>query len=250
MNLAIIPARGGSKRIPRKNIKLFDGKPMIAHAIGAAKASGLFTHIVVSTDDEEIGSVAREWGAETPFIRPAELANDNAATAPVIAHGAQACIALGWAFERVCCIYPGVPLMQVEDLRGALTFLRESKADYCFAVAEFPSPIQRALKRMSDGAMQPFDVQYEVTRTQDLESAYYDAGQFYWGSTQAWLKNSRIHSSGIGYVIPAWRAVDIDTYDDWVRAEAVYQAHYQSAVKTNPNQVFPAKLESQLIKKN
>lgn len=231
MNIAIIPARGGSKRIPRKNIKLFDGKPMIAYAIGAAKASGLFEHVVVSTDDQEIGLVAREWGAETPFVRTAELANDDAATAPVVAHGIQACRALGWAFERVCCIYPGVPLMQVEDLHGALAVLNEDNADYCFPVAGFPSPIQRALKRMSNGAMQPFNPQYEIIKTQALETAYYDAGQFYWGSTQAWLKNSRIHSSGIGYVIPAWRAVDIDTYDDWVRAEAVYRTHYKSQSK-------------------
>jgi pseudaminic acid cytidylyltransferase len=235
MNIAIIPARGGSKRIPRKNIKLFDGKPMIAYAIGAAKSSGLFEHIVVSTDDEEIASIAREWGAETPFVRSAELANDEAATAPVVAHGVQACKALGWAFARVCCIYPGVPLLQVDDLRGALAVLEKDQADYCFPVAEFPAPIQRALRRMSDGTMQPFEAQYETTKTQALESAYYDAGQFYWGGAQAWLNNSRIHSSGIGYVIPAWRAVDIDTHDDWARAEAVYQTHYKSGIKTLPD---------------
>jgi len=234
MNIAIIPARGGSKRIPRKNIKLFDGKPMIAYAIGTAKASGLFEHVVVSTDDEEIGAIGREWGAETPFVRPAELANDDAATAPVVAHGVRACRALGWAFERVCCIYPGVPLMQVEDLCGALDVFKEEKADYCFPVAEFPSPIQRALKRMRDGTLQPFDAKYETVKTQALESAYYDAGQFYWGGVQAWLQNFRIHSSGVGYVIPSWRAVDIDTYDDWLRAEAVYQSHYESGVKFNP----------------
>lgn len=224
MSIAIIPARGGSKRIPRKNIRLFAGKPMIAHAIVAAKASGLFEHIVVSTDDDEIAATARGWGAETPFVRPTDLANDHTATVPVIAHGIQACMALGWTFEHVCCIYPGVPFIQIEDLKGALALLMELGADYCFPVTEFPSAIQRALKRQADGLMQPFYPQFEMTRTQDLEPAYHDAGQFYWGKAGAWLENTKIHSGGIGYVIPNWRVVDIDTPEDWLRAEAMYKA--------------------------
>lgn len=224
MNIAIIPARGGSKRIPRKNIKLFDGKPMLAYAIVAAKDSGLFEHIVVSTDDEEIASIAREWGGETPFVRPANLANDYTATVPVIAHGIQACRDLGWVFDYVCCIYPGVPFIQAEDLTGTLAHLTESGADYCFPVTEFPSAIQRALKRMGDGRMQPIYPQYETTRTQDLEQAYHDAGQFYWAKANTWLENSRIHSGGVGYVIPNWRVVDIDTPEDWLRAEHMFKA--------------------------
>lgn len=223
MNIAIIPARGGSKRILRKNIKLFDGKPMIAYAITAARASALFEHIIVSTDDEEIAAVAREWGAKTPFMRPAELANDYAETVPVIAHGTQACRTLGWTFEHVCCIYPAVPFIQIEDLKGALALLVEGGADYCFTATKFPSAIQRALKRMNDGKMQPFYPQYEATRTQDLEPAYHDAGQFYWGKTGAWLQNIKIHNGGIGYVIPSWRVVDIDTPEDWLRAEALFK---------------------------
>jgi len=224
MNIAIIPARGGSKRIPRKNIKSFGGKPMIAHAINAANGSGLFEHIVVSTDDEEISAIAREWGAETPFVRPAELANDYTATVPVIAHGMQICRNMGWTFDNVCCIYPGVPFIRTEDLNGALAHLIESGADYCFPVTEFPSAIQRALKRTNDGKMQPFYPQFETTRTQDLEKAYHDAGQFYWGKADAWLHNPRIHSGGIGYVIPNWRVVDIDTPEDWLRAEVMHKA--------------------------
>jgi len=224
MNIAIIPARGGSKRIPRKNIKLFDDKPMIAHAICTAQASGLFEHIVVSTDDEEIASIARTWGAETPFVRPTDLSNDHAATVPVIAHGVQTCLALEWVFEYVCCIYPGVPFLQTDDLKGALVDLIDSEVDYCFPVTEFPSAIQRALKRVDGGKMQPFYPQYETTRTQDLELAYHDAGQFYWGKAEAWLQNTRIHSGGFGYVIPNWRAVDIDTPEDWLRAELMYKA--------------------------
>jgi pseudaminic acid cytidylyltransferase len=226
MNIAIIPARGGSKRIPRKNIKLFDDKPMIAHAIAAAKASGLFEHIVVSSDDEEIAAIAQQWGAETPFVRPAELADDYTATVPVIMHAIQSCRDLGWSFDNVCCIYPGVPFIQVEDLHGALACLLESDSDFCFPVTEFPSAIQRALRRMDDGKMWPFYPQYETTRTQDLEKAYHDAGQFYWGRARAWLENAKIHSGGVGYVIPNWRVVDIDTPEDWRRAEAMYRAFH------------------------
>jgi pseudaminic acid cytidylyltransferase len=219
MNIAVIPARGGSKRIPRKNIKDFGGKPMIAYAITAAKNSGLFDHVLVSTDDAEIANIAQAWGAETPFVRPAELANDFTATVPVVAHAIQACEALGWDFSNVCCIYPGVPFIQVEDLLGAFKHLEAGSADYCFPVTEFPSAIQRALKQGSHGVMQPFFPEFQLTRTQDLEPAFYDAGQFYWGQKKAWLSNPRIHSSGAGYVIPSWRVVDIDTPADWDRAE-------------------------------
>ena len=224
MNIAIIPARGGSKRIPRKNIKEFCGKPMIAYAITAAKESGLFEHIVVSTDDEEIAQIATTWGAETPFVRPVELANDYTATVPVIVHAIEDCRNLGWKFNQVCCIYPGVPFIQIDDLKQALGHMNITEADYCFPVAEYPSAIQRALKRLSNGKMQPFYPEFELTRTQDLGLAYYDAGQFYWGKTEAWISNPKVHSNGLGYIIPNWRVVDIDTPEDWLRAELIYRA--------------------------
>jgi pseudaminic acid cytidylyltransferase len=226
MRLAVIPARGGSKRIPRKNIKMFAGKPMIAYAITAAKSSGLFEHVIVSTDDSEIAQIAAEWGAETPFVRPRELADDHTPTVPVVAHATRACEELGWRIDLACCIYPGVPFIQIDDLKGALALLESSTADYCFPVTEFPSAIQRALKRNSDGQMSPFYPQYELTRTQDLEPAFYDAGQFYWGSANVWKTNARLHSGGVGYLIPNWRVVDIDTPDDWHRAETIYTALY------------------------
>ena len=219
MNIAIIPARGGSKRIPRKNTKEFYGKPIIAYAITAAKESGLFDHIVVSTEDEEIAKIARTWGAETPFVRPAELANDHTTTVPVIAHAIEACRDLGWQFDQVCCIYPCVPFIQIADLKGAFEQMNQSDVDYCLPVTLHPSAIQRALKLSSNGKMQSFYPEFEFTRTQDLEPAYYDAGQFYWGKTEAWLSNSRILSNGLGYAIENWRVVDIDTQEDWVRAE-------------------------------
>lgn len=224
MNIAIIPARGGSKRIPRKNIKPFAGKPMIAHAITAAKASGLFDHVIVTTDDSEIAHIAREWGAETPFIRPADLADDHTPTVPVVAQAVQACEELGWQIDFACCIYPGVPFIQIEDLQGGLALLKKSEADYCFPITEFPSAIQRALKRDANGCMSPLYPEFELTRTQDLEPAFHDAGQFYWAKKQSWLNNARIHSSGVGYPIPNWRVVDIDTADDWQRAESIYQS--------------------------
>lgn len=229
MSIAIIPARGGSKRIPRKNIKEFCGKPMITYAISAAKESGLFERIVVSTEDKEIALIANQFGAETPFVRPAALANDFTATVPVIAHAIEVCRALGWIFEDACCIYPCTPFIDIEDLIKARVLLSKSEKHYSFPVTEFPSAIQRALKRLDGSEMQPFYPQFEKTRTQDLESAYFDTGQFYWGKTEAWLGNSNIHSSGVGYLIPNWRVVDIDTQDDWKRAELLHQLMSKSA---------------------
>lgn len=223
MNIAVIPARGGSKRIPRKNIKMFAGKPMIAHAITAAKNSGLFDHVVVSTDDHEIMQIARVWGAETPFVRPADLADDHTPTVPVVAHAIRACEELGWNVDLVCCIYPGVPLIQVDDLKGALTLLRSIGDGYCFPVTEFPSAVQKAMKMDESGHMSSFYPEFELTRSQDLEPAFHDAGQFYWGTRHAWLTNRHIHSAGVGYAIPKWRVVDIDTPDDWQRAEMFFQ---------------------------
>jgi N-acylneuraminate cytidylyltransferase len=222
--IAVIPARGGSKRIPRKNIRTFAGKPMIAHAITAAMESGQFAHIVVSTDDAEIAKIAVDWGAETPFVRPAELADDHTPTVPVVAHAITACEVLGWQIEHVCCIYPGVPFIQVDDLTAALGLLVKSGAEYCFPITEFPAAIQRALKRSDTDRLTPFHPEYELLRTQDLEPAYHDAGQFYWGTHKAWLTNPRIHSGAVGLVIPNWRVVDIDTPADWQRAELFHQA--------------------------
>jgi len=225
MKIAVIPARGGSKRIPRKNIKLFSGRPMIAHAITAAIKSGLFDHVVVSTDDDEIAQIAREWGAETPFPRPADLADDHTPTVPVIAHAIGACEELGWRIDLVCCIYPGVPLIQIDDIKGALELLRSTGADYCFPVTEFSSAIQKAMKSDDGGRMSPFFPEYELVRSQDLTLAFHDAGQFYWGTRHAWLTNPHIHNGGIGYRIPRWRVVDIDTPDDWRRAEMIFNSY-------------------------
>jgi len=224
MKIAIIPARGGSKRIPRKNIKAFCGKPMITWAIGVAKASDLFDHIIVSTDDDEIANVARNWGAETPFMRPEELSDDLTPTVPVVAHAVKSCLDSGWPVDYACCIYPCAPLLQVADLVASLEVLQERDADFVYPVTEYAHPIQRAMRRFPGGEMQFFNPQFELTRTQDLETAYHDAGQFYWGKAVAWLEHKKMHTDGLGMPIPNWRVVDIDSADDWARAEHIFKS--------------------------
>ena len=223
MRLCVIPARGGSKRIPRKNIKRFAGKPMITFAIEAAQASGLFDHILISTDDEDIAEIGRQWGAEVPFMRPHELADDHTPTVPVMVHAIEAWESLGWNVDMLCCIYPCVPFIQVGDLVAGLNLLEGCDAKFSFPVTKFPAAIQRALKRDQDGKLSPVFPGYELLRSQDIEPTYHDAGQFYWGSKSAWLTVDRIHSNAIGITIPQWRAVDIDSLDDWYRAEVMYK---------------------------
>jgi len=221
MNLCVIPARGGSKRIPRKNIRTFAGKPMIAYAIEVAQKSGLFSRIVVSTDDEEVAKISLKIGAEVPFRRPTELSDDHTPTVPVIAHAIRAIEPNGSNLGYVCCIYPCVPFMEETDLKKALSLLESGNAEYSFPVAEYPSPVQRALKLGSENQVSPFYPEFELFRTQDLERTYYDAGQFYWGRKKAWLDNRQIHSSAVGLEIPRFRAVDIDTQGDWQKAETL-----------------------------
>ncbi|MDA8673864.1 pseudaminic acid cytidylyltransferase [Gammaproteobacteria bacterium] len=230
MNIAIIPARGGSKRIPRKNIKIFANKPMIAHAITAAKASGLFEHIIVSTEDDEIAEIARLWGADTPFKRPINLADDLAPTVPVIAHAVRACINLGWSVSYACCIYPCSPFISPDDLTTTFSEVRAHNADFIYPVTEFAHPIQRAMRRLPSGGMEYIIPESELTRTQDFENTYHDTGQFYWGKASAWLEQKKMHSAGLGYPIPNWRVVDIDTLDDWKRAELLFSSIYNSTM--------------------
>ena len=222
MKIAVIPARGGSKRIPRKNIKDFSGKPMIAWAINIAQESGLFDHIIVSTDDEEIAELSQKWGAKTPFIRPENLADDLTPTVPVVAHAVKSCLDFGWVADYVCCIYPCVPFLQVGDLIRALELAQGQNADFVYPVTEYAHPIQRAMRQLPSGKMQFLSPEFELTRTQDLEKTYHDAGQFYWGKASAWLEHKKMHTDGLGLSIPNWRVVDIDSTDDWIRAELIF----------------------------
>lgn len=224
MNIAVIPARGGSKRIPRKNILPFGGKPMIAYAIAAARESGLFEHVVVSTDDDEIADVALKHGATVPFRRPKELADDQTVTVPVIGHAAQWFVDQGQAPTAVCCIYPCVPLLRAQDLRGAFELFQQRQAQYVYPVVAFHSSPWRAMTKPEGQPMSFVYPEYELTRTQDLPRCYYDAGQFYWGRTAAWTSGLRMHSNGHGYEIEGHRVVDIDTPEDWKRAELIARA--------------------------
>ncbi len=224
MNIAIIPARGGSKRIPRKNIKFFAGKPMIAYAIEAAKASTLFNRIIVSTDDDEIANVAAEYGGEIFFKRPLNLADDHTPTIPVIAHAIGECERLEMTIDNVCCIYPSVPFIQVDDLKLCYQLLQETEGKFSFPVTEFPSAIYRAFSLDKLNKVVPLFPEYELVRTQDLQKTYHDVGQFYWASRDSWLNTSKIHANGVGLVIPNNRVVDIDTMNDWSRAEMIWKS--------------------------
>lgn len=225
MRLAVIPARGGSKRIPRKNIKLFSGKPMIAWSIEAALQSGCFDQVVVSTDDAEIAAVARQYGAQVPFMRPAALSDDHTGTTAVVAHAIDWFAAQGQMPEQVCCLYATAPFVSVDDLRRGLAVLTETGADYAFSVTSYAFPIQRAIRITTAGRVEMFNPEHFNTRSQDLEEAYHDAGQFYWGKASAWLHGNIIFSTASAPVmLPRYRVQDIDTPEDWLRAEWMFKA--------------------------
>lgn len=225
MKLAVIPARGGSKRIPRKNILPFCGKPIIAWSIAAARESGCFDRVIVSTDDAEIAQVARDAGAEVPFVRPAELSDDHTGTIAVVRHAIEWQAAHGETPGLVCCIYATAPFLVGDDLRRGLDVLERSGSDFAFSVTEYPFPIQRAIRIDAAGRVAMFDPEHFKTRSQDLEEAYHDAGQFYWGRATAWLEAETLFGPASAPVVLApHRVQDIDTPDDWVRAEWMFKA--------------------------
>jgi len=224
MKLAIVPARGGSKRIPRKNIRPFLGVPLLARTIGLLQQSGAFDRIIVTTDDAEISAVAIEAGADVPFRRPAELSDDHTATLPVIRHALQEMERIAGTVQAACCVYPAAVLMDPADLVTAFVMLEQSNADYVFTATSFPFPIQRALRRAADGSCSMFWPEHRTTRSQDLEPAYHDAGQFYWGSRAAWLEQRPIFAERSRMlVLPRHRTQDIDTLEDWERAELIFR---------------------------
>jgi len=225
MNVAIIPARGGSKRIPRKNIKEFCGKPMIAWSIEAAKQSNCFERIVVSTEDDEIAEVARQWGAQVPFMRPAELADDHTGTIPVVAH------AVNWInrnmgeVEYACCIYATAPFLSAKDLQKGLHLIQSENIGYAFSATSYAFPIQRAIRITQNQRVEMFSPEHFNTRSQDLEEAWHDAGQFYWGTAQAWMSEQPIFDEdSVPVKLPRHRVQDIDTPEDWTRAEWLFRA--------------------------
>ena len=232
MKLAVIPARGGSKRIPRKNIKPFSGKPMIEWSIKAARDAGIFDRIVVSTDDAEIASIARDCGADVPFERPAELSDDHTGTTPVVAHAIEWYQAHGHDPSQVCCIYATAPFIESDDIRRGAETLIQSGADFAFSVTSFAFPIQRAIRLRTDGRIEMFDPIQFQTRSQDLPAAYHDAGQFYWGTKSAWQSGAPIFGPGsVPVILPRYRVQDIDTPEDWEQAEVLMRAisHLQAS---------------------
>jgi pseudaminic acid cytidylyltransferase len=224
MKLAVIPARGGSKRIPRKNIKLFDDLPMIAWSIRAAQASACFDRIIVSTDDDEIAQVAKAHGAEVPFVRPAKLSDDHTGTIAVVAHAIAWQNAHGTTTTDVCCVYATAPFVQPSDIAHGYQVLQSSGADYAFSVTSYAFPIQRAIRITPDQRLEMFQPEHFNTRSQDLVEAWHDAGQFYWGHAHAWLAHQPLFTEAAAPVpIPRYRVQDIDTPEDWERAEWLWK---------------------------
>jgi len=222
--VAIIPARGGSKRIPRKNIRPFMGRPMIGYSIQAALDCGLFDRVIVSTDDEEIAGVSRSLGAETPFMRPADLSNDHAGTGAVIVHALQWLKDRGTPADACCCIYATAPLIDPNRLVEGWAKLQTPGRRFAFSVTSYAFPIQRALKQTADGSVEMFWPENLMKRSQDLEPAYHDAAQFYWGWADAFL-NGEVTFSPISapVILPRTEVVDIDTPEDWEVAELTYK---------------------------
>ena len=228
MKVAIIPARGGSKRIPRKNIKEFCGKPMIAWSIEAALKSGCFDRVIVSTDDQEIADVAQQYGAQVPFMRPAELSDDYAGTIPVIKQAIEWLNKNEQAPNLVCCLYATAPFVSAEDIQQGLKQLEQTQASYAFTVTSYAFPIQRAIKITATNHVEMFASEHFNTRSQDLEEAYHDAGQFYWGTAEAWTTEKMIFGTeSTPVILPRHRVQDIDTPEDWMRAEWLFKAMQQ-----------------------
>jgi len=226
--IAIIPARGGSKRIPRKNIKYFLGKPIIAYSIEAALKSNLFEEIMVSTDDKEIAEIAKKYGAKVPFIRSDKNANDYATTVDVIQEVLSEYKKLNFNFEEACCIYPTAPFITDKTLLKAFKTFKKNGFDCVFPVMEFSFPIQRALKIGVNKKMSLFQPKHLTSRSQDLESTYHDAGQFYWFQTKELLEKRRLWTDNTGViVIKESEGQDIDTIEDWKLAEIKYKILYE-----------------------
>ncbi|MEQ1807023.1 MAG: pseudaminic acid cytidylyltransferase [Burkholderiaceae bacterium] len=223
MKLAVIPARGGSKRIPRKNIRPFHGKPIIAYSVDAALRSGLFDRVIVSTDDAEIAAVAVRHGAETPFLRPTTLADDHTGTNAVARHATIWFEQAGQRVTEICCLYATAPFVTPQDLREARALL-EPGLDFVFAATRFNFPVQRALIRNAQGLVEPMFPGWIGARSQDVPEAMHDAGQFYWGWPQSFQRHDiPFLARSVIYELPSYRVQDIDTLDDWARAELLYR---------------------------
>ncbi|MBE0499653.1 MAG: pseudaminic acid cytidylyltransferase [Campylobacterales bacterium] len=230
MNVAIIPARGGSKRIPKKNIRLFHGKPLIAYSIQTALASALFDKIIVSTDDEEVAKIAKKYGAEVPFMRPKELSDDFTGTRDVLNHALDYLATNGQTFNYACTLYATAPLLQPKYLIEGLQKLKDSSAVNTFSCATMPFPIQRTFKINKEGRCEMFWPENINKRSQDLEEAYQDAGQFYWKNLNKKSDEVMFGKDSIPIILPRYLVQDIDTLEDWEIAEYMYEVIYKKGV--------------------
>ena len=222
MNIAIIPARGGSKRIKGKNIKTFCGKPMIAWSIESALKSKIFDKVIVSTDNDEIGLISRQYGALTPFERPSSISDDFTTTSSVIRHAINDIDPSNNKINSVCCIYATAPFITAEDIKRGFSEFKSGNWDYVFSATEFASNIFRAFEILDNGGLRMFSPENFLKRTQDLPNAYHDAAQFYWASPETWNNEKPIFSDrSLPILIPRWRVHDIDTYEDWDNAELI-----------------------------
>ena len=242
MNIAIIPARGGSKRIPRKNIRNFYGRPMISYAIQKAQESLLFDQIIVSTDDDEIALVSEGLGASVPWRRSLKLSDDFTSTLDVVQDAVKRIKNEVSPDSKICCIYPAIPLLGVEYLEMGATKIKEDSWDYVLSATVNQSPIQRSFTLGHSQRVHLNYPEHEFTRTQDLPASYHDAGQFYWGSIQAWSQRIPIFSARTTVVeIPNDQAIDIDTETDWLLAERLFSAFATSKHSTRKGASnFPA----------
>ena len=222
-NIAIIPARGGSKRIPRKNIRNFVGKPIIAYSIEVAFKSGLFNEVMVSTDDEEIANIAKQFGASVPFFRSKLNSNDNSTTLEVIEEVVNMYIEINKHFDNICCIYPCAPFCTTMNLLNSYNLFIEKKFNTVFPVVQYSSPIQRALNLDINKISMSYP-EFKNTRSQDLEKKYFDAGQFYWINTKKTFEQKNIYTDYSGsIIIDELNAQDIDNEIDWQIAELKYK---------------------------
>jgi pseudaminic acid cytidylyltransferase len=235
MNVAVIPARGGSKRIPGKNIREFSGKPMIAYSILAAQKSCLFDHVIVSTDSDEIAKMALAWGAEVPFRRPPDLADDFVGTDAVFLHG----ISMGEQFfgpvEYACCLHATAPFMSVCHLQEGFKLIQTAKVASVFAVTTFPAPIFRALRISDKNQLSWQWPEFSETRSQDLPEVVHDAGQFYWVDVKKFKETPDMLHQALPVILPRWSVQDIDTEEDWEVAEKMFHLLHPAGLPGNPN---------------
>jgi len=228
-SVCVIPARGGSKRIPHKNIKEFFGRPMISYSISAALESKLFERVIVSTDDDEIKKIALQCGAEVPFVRPADISDDYTPLAGVLSHSLEWLKSDGARVDAVCCILATAPFVSVDDVKAGYRLLLEGRGSAVIPVTTFPFPIFRALKVSPAGYLTMVWPEHELTRSNDLPETFHDAGQFYWLKVEDFLQSKRIYAkNALPLMIPRWRVQDIDTLEDWHRAEMIFSRMKES----------------------